>query len=384
MARRVLNSEEVEELLIGLAIYGTGGGGDPEWGRKIIENDFAKGRVCEIVDPEDVSDDAFICSGGIMGSVKALEKMSYDEIIAKWEDDFVLIKAFREMERLKGRKLDYIIPFEVGGLNTPVIMTLAARLGIPMINGDAVGRSAPETQMTSFIGHGISLNPMPLVDHQGNTIVVMNSNDSTYADEIGRFVVTKGGGMGGNAHYAMSGAELKRSCVAKTVTHAIEMGKAVIEAKNKGQDPVEAFRKLEKGVMLFRGTIEEVVGEDKGGFYLTNVIIKGEKEFAGSTSKMVVKNETMAVWVDGKIKSVFPDRAYILYPDTGKGIMSVDLKPGVNLAVVGTPCDERIRECIATEEGKKAFGGARYGYPDLEYIPFEELNKQFYASHRWR
>lgn len=375
MACRIFNREDIEALLIGLAICGTGGGGDPEWGKRILENDFAKGRVCEIIDPEDISDDAFVCSGGIMGSVKALEKMSFSEIVDGWEDDFVLIKAFKEMERLKGKKLDYIIPFEVGGLNTPVIMTLAARLGIPMINGDAVGRSAPETQMTSFIGHGISLNPMPLVDHQGNTIVVMKANDSTYADEIGRFVVTKGGGMGGNAHYAMNGAEMKRSCAAKTVTHAIEIGKAVIEAREKGKDPVEAFRKLENGVMLFKGTVEEVAGEDKGGFYLTNVTIKGEKEFAGSTAKMVVKNETMAVWVDGKVRSIFPDIAYILYSDTGLGIMSVNLKPGVNLSVVGTPCNERIRECIATEEGKKAFGGARYGYPDLKYVPFEELNK---------
>lgn len=374
MARRVISREDVDALLIGLAIYGTGGGGDPEWGRRILENDFAKGRVCEIVDPEDISDDAFVCSGGIMGSVKALEKMSFSEIVDAWEDDFVLIKAFKEMEKLKGRKLDYIIPFEVGGLNTPVIMTLAARLGIPMINGDAVGRSAPETQMTSFIGHGISLNPMPLVDQQGNTIVVMNANDTTYADEIGRFVVTKGGGMGGNAHYAMSGAELKRSCAAKTITHAIEMGKTVLKAGENGQDPVEAFRKLENGVMLFRGVIEEVAGEDKGGFYLTNVSIKGEKEFAGSSAKIVVKNESMAVWVDGKIKSVFPDIAYMLYSDTGRGIMSVDLKPGVNMAVVGTPCNVRIRECLETEEGKKAFGGARYGYPDLKYVPFEELN----------
>ncbi len=375
MARWILDQNDVDAMLIGFSIYGTGGGGDPEWGRKIIENDFSKGRFYNIIDPEDVEDDAFICSGGIMGSVKALEDMSYDEIIASWEDDFILMKAIREMEKIKGKKVDYIIPFEAGGLNSPVIMTLAARLGIPVVNADAVGRSAPETQMTSFIGYGISLNPMPLVDNKGNTIVVMNSNESTYADEIGRFVVTKGGGMGANAHYAMSGAELKKSCIPGAISNSIRIGKLILEAKEKGKNPVEEFTEKEKGLKLFEGTVTEVVGEDKGGFYLTNVILNGSGGFINKTAKLVIKNEVMAVWVDGAIKSVFPDLACMLYTESGIGVMSSDIKEGMKISLVGLPCHDRLRFCMSTEAGKKALGGARYGYPELEYVPFEQLNK---------
>ncbi|HZK61044.1 MAG TPA: DUF917 domain-containing protein [Anaerovoracaceae bacterium] len=375
MAYRTLKKEDLDALLIGLGILGTGGGGDPEWGRKIIENDFSKSRVYKIVDPEDVEDDAFICSGGIMGSVKALENISYDDIVSNWEEEFVLIKAFREMEKIKGRKLDYIVAFEPGGLNTPVIMSLAARMGIPIVNGDAVGRSAPETQMTSFIGHGISLNPMPLVDNNGNTIVVMNANETTYADEIGRTVVTKGGGMGGNAHYAMTGKQLKESCIPYTITRCIAIGNAIIEANEKGADPVATFKELEDGEIIFKGVLEDVEGEDKGGFYLTNIEVKGVDDYKGSLAKIVVKNETMAVWVDGKIRSIFPDLACILYTDTGKGIMSVDLKPGIHVSIVGMKCHERLRACMKTEIGRKALGGSRYGYPELEYVPIEDLIK---------
>ena len=367
--------DDIDALLIGLGIYGTGGGGDPEWGRLILENDFARGRVCEIVDPEEVPDDAFICSGGIMGSVKALEKFSYGDIIKSWEMEFVLEKAFSVMEKVKGKKLDCIIPFEVGGLNTPVIMTLAARLGIPMINGDAVGRSAPETQMTSFVGYGISLNPMPLVDHLGNTVVVMQSNELTYADEIGRVVVTKGGGLGGNAHYAMSGADLKRACVPHTITGAISIGNAIISANAAGKNAVEVFRNMVGGKLMFSGVVEDVAGEDKGGFYLTNVILNGQDGFEGHRARMVVKNETMALWIDDQIKTVFPDNIYILDPNTGRGIMSVDIEKGVPITVVGTPCADRVRVCMETEEGKTAFGGARYGYPELPYVKFDELNQ---------
>ena len=47
--------ENIESLLEGLAIMGTGGGGSPKWGRIILENDLDKGRCAKIVKPEDVS-----------------------------------------------------------------------------------------------------------------------------------------------------------------------------------------------------------------------------------------------------------------------------------------------------------------------------------------
>jgi hypothetical protein len=366
--------KDTDALLIGLSQFGTGGGGDPEWGKKILNKDKSKGRICQLIDPEDVEDDAFICSGGIMGSVKTLEKLSYQDIVDSWEDDFVLIKAFREMERVMGRKLDYIIPFEAGGLNTPVIMTLAARMGIPMINGDAVGRSAPETQMTSFIGLGLSLTPMPLVDHIGNKIVVMDSLEPTYADEIGRFVVTKGGGLGGNAHYPMSGVDLKRCCIPNIVTDAITYGRAVLEAREKKEDPVDAFVKAANGIKLFQGSIEEIKAGDALGFYLTRVKVKGDGDFKDRYLETVIKNETMAVWIDGDIRTVFPDIAFILDPESGVGLMSAGLRIGQRIVFVGKPCHERMQEALKSSIGAKAFSGERYGCPDLAYVPFDKLN----------
>lgn len=374
MKLKKFDRKDLDSFLTGLAILGTGGGGDPEWGKKIIENDINQGREHFMIDPEDVEDDAFICSGGIMGSVKSLDDISYDDIIEHWEEDFPLVKAMRKMEELKGKKLDYIIAFEPGGLNTPVIMSAAARMGIPVINGDAVGRSAPETHMTSFIGHGISLNPMPLVDHYGNSIIVSESNEATYADEIGRFVVTKGGNLGANSHYPMTGKQLKESCVPNTITNSIEIGNNIRNSIENNKDIIKKFSEHIKGMVMFRGIIKEVKGEDKGGFYLTNVIIEGEGKHKDNTAKMVIKNEVMALWINNEIKSVFPDNVFMQRPKDGSGIMSIDLKEGLDIALVGSPAHERVREAIKTEEGKKAFGGHRYGHPDLKFVPFEELN----------
>jgi DUF917 family protein len=334
-----------------------------------------KGRVCEIVDPKDVPDDAFVCSGGIMGSVKSLENMSYEDITAEWEENFPLTKAIKKMEETMGKKVEYIIPFEVGGLNTPVIMTAAARLGIPMIDGDLIGRSTPETHMTAPIGNGVSLYPMPLIDAQGNFTIVMHSESPTYADEIGRFVVVKGGGLGANAHYPMTGKQLKEATVPNTVTKAIEFGRVIREAAEKGSDPVEAFRREIGGDLMFNGVITEMTDEDKGGFYLTNLVMEGRNEFAGKKLKMIVKNESMVIWIDGKLSIMLPDAAFMLYPKTGQGIPSVEHKVGLEMAIVAADCYPQVQKCMKSEMGKIAFSGARYGCPELVYVPYAELKR---------
>lgn len=370
----VVTNEHVEPLLEGLAILGTGGGGSPEWGKAILEKELSSGRDLHLIKMEDIPDDALIVSGGIMGSVKTLENMSIEDLLNKWDQRFELIEASKVMKAYLGRKIDYVIPFEVGGLNTPVIMALAARLGIKTVDGDALGRSAPETQMTSFIGHGVSLTPMTLADTVGNTIIVSEQTSTVFADEIGRWMITKGAGMGANNHYPMSGSVLKRAAIPGSISLALNIGFKLLEARDKGSNPVESVLETTGGKSLFDGIITEIQGEDKGGFYITEVSFEGKKDYKGSVAKMVIKNETMVLWVNSMLKAVFPDLVCMLDPENGSGIMSVNLYKGKELSLIGIPCHPRLRNALKNPIASEAFGGARYGYPDLSFIPMEDLS----------
>lgn len=372
MPVRVLGWDDVEPLLEGVGALGTGGGGNPAWGRVIMERDLRQGLTYRIIPPEEVPDDAVVVSGGYMGSVKTLEEMGFEKVVEDWDRRFELLEALRAMEDLLGRRVEYVVPFELGGLNTPVMLSLAARAQVLVVDGDALGRAAPETQMTSFIGHGVRLTPMPLVDRMGNTVIVREAAYPAYADELGRWVVTRGGGTGANTHYPMTGAQLKRAVVPGTISLALSVGRAILESRAKKEDPVAAFCRVTGGTLLLRGTVVEVSGEDRGGFYVTWVTL----EEAGSPTcsmRLVIKNETMAGWLNGRLVAVFPDLLCLLDPATGRGIMSVELAPGLPVCVVGVPCHPRLREALGTPEGAAAFSGARYGCPDLEYRPIEEL-----------
>ena len=374
MTERILSKDDLNDMLLGVGILGTGGGGDPEtFGRPLIEWDIKKGREYRIVDPKEISDDAFVVCGGYGGSVKAAK--SVQKMLEGWESRFELLEAMRIMESIKNRKVNYVVPFELGGANTPVILSLAARAGIVTVDGDGLGRAAPETQMSTFLGHGISLTPMPFVDLEGNVIVVNHAVKPTYPDEMMRAAIVLNGGLGANTHYPMSGKQLKESVIPNTISQSIEVGRAVREAIDRKRNPVEAFMETVHGTELFRGAIRTLRGEDRGAFYHVKAVLKGLDKYKRKTMEVVFKNETMMAHVNKKLVSVFPDLLCMLDPRSGQGIMTANLRPGTKVVFVGIPAHERLRECLKTELGQQAFGAARYGYPKVKYRPIETLNR---------
>lgn len=369
MAKFVFGPEQAEALLEGVGILGTGGGGQVEFGRAILENDFNKGRVHEIIDVEDIGDNAFVVSGGILGSVKAIGEVGFGRVVQAWENKFDLLNATRTMERYFGRKVEYLVPFEMGGLNTPVIMSLASRLEVPMLNADLLGRAAPETQMTSLIGLGVSLYPMAMLDGEGTTTIVERGESIFFADQLGRWMVLQARGMGANNHYPMDGATAKRAVIPNTVTGAIELGTKVLRARQIGFDGVEVVRSHVKAYLLGRGKVVQVVEEERGAFFYKRAAIESDH----GRIELTIKNEYMLARLDGKVVTIFPDTILVLEPGSGRGIMSLELVPEMEVAVLVAPCHKRLRRALESPTGKSAFAGARYGEDGVEYIPVEQL-----------
>jgi DUF917 family protein len=373
MSRFTLSPADVSPLLDGLGIMGTGGGGNPAWGRMILENDLTHARAWNIVPLDEVPDDWTVVCGGIMGSVKALEAIGFDKVLEGWEADFPLLRVTRYMEQLLGRRIDAMVPFEAGGLNSPIVLTLAARMGIAAIDGDALGRSAPETQMTSWHGLGVEVTPMPLADSLGNIVVVSRASTPTYVDELGRWVVTRGGYLGANNHHPMSGEQLKRTTVPGTFSRALSLGRAVQAARAAGEDPVAAAVASLGARRLLRGRVETLLEEERMGFYFTTATIAGDGPDHGHSARLVIKNEAMLCSLDDRPVTIFPDPIYLLEPRSGRGYMSVELRPGDEIVLLAAPAHPRLRAAARTEAGRQAMSPERFGAPELAYRPMEEL-----------
>jgi DUF917 family protein len=377
MKERILEKDELENMLIGVGILGTGGGGDPDFfGKPLIEWDLKKGREYRIISPEKVKDDAFVVSGGYAGSVSAF--ISVGDMLQKWEKKYELLEALKITEELFNKKVDHVVPFELGGVNTPVILSLAARVGISTVDGDGLGRAAPETQMSTFLGHGISLTPMPFVDKDGNVLIVKHATNPIYPDEIMRLALELNGKIGANNHYPMSGKQLKESVIPNTITFSIKLGEAVSNAVSAKKDPIDAIITISKGFKLFEGKVREMTGADVKAHYLAKATLEGVGEFANRTMEIVFKNEAMLARVDKKPVAVFPDLVCIVDPRTGKGLMTANLKAGMNMTVIGIPAHKRLRECLKNKLGQESFSPARFGITDVKYEPIEKLVRQVF------
>lgn len=377
MKEKILDKDELQHMLIGVGILGTGGGGDPDFfGKPLIEWDLKKGREYRIISPEKVKDDAFVVSGGYAGSVSSF--ISVGDMLRKWEKKYELLEALKVTEKLFNRKVDHVVPFELGGVNTPVMLSLAARVGISTIDGDGLGRAAPETQMSSFLGHGISLTPMPFVDKDGNVLIVKHATNPIYPDEIMRLALELDGKIGANNHYPMSGKQLKESVIPNTITFSIKLGEAVTNALNAKKDPIDAILAISKGFKLFNGKVKEVTGADVKAHYLARATLEGTGEFSKRTMEIVFKNEAMLARIDRKPVAIFPDLICMVDPKTGKGLMTANLKVGMNMTVIGIPAHERLRECLKNKLCQDAFSPARFGITDVEYEPIESLVKHVF------
>lgn len=52
------SKDAVEDLVVGTTILGTGGGGNPQDGRSLLESDLEAGRRLRVVNLDEVSDDS--------------------------------------------------------------------------------------------------------------------------------------------------------------------------------------------------------------------------------------------------------------------------------------------------------------------------------------
>jgi len=366
---QTLQPEELADLLRGVRILGTGGGGDPRRGAAQIEADASHGRTYTLVNPEHVEDDALVLSGGFMGNMTV--QASWDSTIAHWEQIYELKEAVDAMERFLGRNAEYLVPFELGGGNTIAILSCAARLGIPVVDGDGIGRAAPETQMSSFAAHGIDLMPMALFDERGGSLIV-ERGDLRYPDEIGRFVVGRCEGLVANCHFPMRGAQMRQAVVPGTLSEAIRTGGALRELRTRSGEITEAMSEALGATVHLVGRTTRIDERTEGGFFHSEAEIQGVGRFGGRTMTLRVQNEVIAGWVGNRLISIFPDHLYILDPETGEGLLSRELEVGRDVAVLGRPCHPRVRETLDSKPGRDAFSLRRFGL-DVAYTPTEQL-----------
>lgn len=358
---RKLNAQAIEDIATAAPILGTGGGGDPYVGKLMALQAIEDYGPVTLIDVDEVPDDALIVPSAMMGAPTVLV-----EKIPNGEEPFW---AFELLKNYLGKDIYATISIEAGGLNSMIPLALAARLNLPVVDADGMGRAFPELQMVTFTLEGVSSTPMSICDEKGNKML-MQTITNKWSERLARTATVEMGGSTMIAIYPMLGKQLKEGSVRRTLTLAESIGKAIREAGHKNENPLDKILELTHGHLLFKGKIIDVQRRTIGGFARGNAYFDGIDEYKGKKMEIEFQNENLVARVDDEVVASVPDLISVLDPDTGKPITTEMLKYGYRGLIIGIPCNEKWR----TKEGLDLVGPKYFGY-DIDYIPIEERCK---------
>jgi DUF917 family protein len=357
---REVFDEDLDAIEIGAAILGTGGGGNPYIGKLRCREELKKGRKIPVIPLSELPDDALVVSlGGIGAPVVGVEKI---------EEGQECLRALHALEKELDVKVDALISAEIGGANSMEPMLTAAQAGLPVVDGDGMGRAFPEMQMCTWSIYGHREAPGAMADEKGNIVVIRETPNDVWLERIARSVVVAMGAAAGLATQPMKGDFVKRAAVPNTITQALNLGRAVLNAHATNADPVQTVINQERGKLLMTAKITDLQRHLKGGFAVGHINLNGFGNFDGETGRIDLQNEFLVFWHNGNVEVCTPDLIVVLDSDTGLPITTEMLRYGQRVAVLGLPAHPLMR----SPEALKVVGPAAFGYTDITFNPMED------------
>ncbi|WP_313615119.1 DUF917 domain-containing protein [Agrobacterium sp.] len=346
--------ENIEPLATGAWILGTGGGGNPYISTLNLRRLYAEGRRVQVMDPMALEDDDMVAVVSKMGAPLVGQERLGDPVH--------LARAVEVMEDYLGKPFRAIMSVEIGGSNALSSFLAAAMLDRPVVNADAMGRAYPEAQMTSFAIGNLPMFPLSLVDVRDNEVIVTRAASWKWMERISRKVCTEVGSTAATCKAPRTGKEVKEWGIHYTVTKAVELGRAVMDARAQHADPVQAVLDHEGGKQLFRGKVIDVARETTGGFLRGSTVIEGMDADKGSRMELAFQNEWAVAFRDGAPVAMTPDLLCLLDTVSGSAIGTESVRYGQRVTVVALPAPE----LLTTPAGIAAVGPRAFGY-DIDF-----------------
>jgi len=262
------------------------------------------------------------------------------------------------MEEFVGRPFRAVMSSEIGGENGVLPLLVAALMEVPLLDADSRGRAFPEMQMSSFAIAGLPLHPVAMADIRDNEIILVETESALWSERIARRLCTEAGAMIAVCKPPRSGHQIREHGVLGSISRAIRLGAAVLEARRRHQDPVEAVLAAEAGLRLFGGKVIDVARRTTGGFVRGTARIAGLDADAGSTFDVDFQNEFTVGAIDGDIHVMVPDLICILDAVTGEAIGTETIRYGRRVSIVSLPAPP----VLTTPEALAVVGPAAFGY----------------------
>jgi DUF917 family protein len=360
-----LGSDALADLSAGAVFLATGGGGDPHVAELITQHALDTFGPVDLMPPEELDDDAYVVAlGGVGAPTVSLELLpSIDEAVDT-------LKAF---EQRVGRKVDAVVSFEIGGGNSLIPIVAASVMGIPVVDGDGMGRALPEAQMMTYPISGVSPTPAVATDYKGSVTEFDTAEILEFERQIRHCALTSGG-MITSAEHPMSGRQLKDAIVPHTVSFSIELGKVLRLHRGNAHRMFEHLATLFADSIygdihhLYTGKVVDSSTRIVGGYDIGEATI-ASFDGSGPELKISIKNEYLLAQIGDEVVASVPDLITIVDYETSTPINAERLRFGQRVTVFGVGCPSFYR----TERALEFVAPRCFGFP-VDYRPIETLN----------
>lgn len=352
-----LSLQEVEDILVGCTILGTGGGGSLDEGLEAVRIAFNKGYEFKLLDFDEVNDEKYYINPYYCGSVSPKEE--------KKELSNELVMAVKALEKYMNVEFDGVVSIEYGGGNTGQAMAAAAEMGKYIVDCDAAGRAVPELQFSTYFITNKPIYPFSVATRFGDIGIFPKVKDDARAEALSRFIAVGSEGTVGMADHPIKGKLLKESVIPYALSYAGIVGKAQRKAVENGRDPIEEIISAAEGYLLFEGIVSEVEWGKKDGFTVGTINIDGINDYTNDNFKIWYKNENMISWKNNIPFVTCPDLICVVDNTTGYPITNPNCKIGDKVAVLGFEAHNLWK----TEKGLSILNPRFFGFDmDCRYI----------------
>ncbi|NNC36950.1 MAG: DUF917 domain-containing protein [Acidimicrobiales bacterium] len=360
-----INTHHLDDLALGSVFLATGGGGDPHIQQLITHQALKQYGPVDVIDPQSLPDDAYVVTVGCVGAPTVSL-----ELLPSVDEAAQTLEAFEDHV---GRTVDAVASFEIGGGNSMIPLVAAVGRGLPVIDGDGMGRALPEAQMMSYPIGGVRPTPAVAYDYAGNFATFSTDTTETYERHIRSFAMAAGG-MVMTAEHPMTGRQLKDTVIPGTLSFTIELGRVIRE--NRGQadtllEPLqEVFAPSIYGEVrqLFIGKVIDKATRIIGGYDIGEATIEAF-DGEGPNLALNIKNEFLLAKLGGRVVASVPDLIVIVDYETSTPINAERLRYGHRVAVFAIGCPNFYR----SEAALKVVAPRCFGF-DIDYVPLEKLS----------
>lgn len=395
-----LTKKDMSYISYGACFLGSGGGGSIGLAMLFIDKMLNDTDTMTYINPDNLEATKNISFIATLGSP--------DKMFEGFGQTASL-NAFLEMDNYLIQSgqgpLGYLIPVEMGAINTLIPFIISARKGVSVINGDPCGRAAPEMSMNLFNINKLPLNPVILTSDTEDSghyqKIIVQAKDADDAESQARRFAKSHNYLAGMACYPMQGADLDCSILSGknqakfiqgTVGLAWNLGRNMIESGSYHEflEFLDSF--FLPSYTLFEGVITDKEERKISGFDAGKITVSNGDE----TFFIYYKNESLLAWNATKkcYVAMGPDSINFLAKKDAQPLSNADINSdpkknprniplGTDVGIIGLCAFEKLQETVLVDlflanirETLAAFPEDQIPFPD-RYISLSNLMSDY-------